>query len=171
MERVSDAIHDILVSTKNGTYSKLPFWGGTHVLTQLKNELWENYIPDRGASDYVESECLLAIFRIAYDYYNNGFCNNLSDAAQYLIIHSDEDDKYLTATLQEILPFTHNHTISIPQYTDLDFTNKLNYVMVWTIYKLVKAIEDKTLRRAEINGCRGIPPLSDIENCDYNDDY
>lgn len=60
------------------------FWDRTHPLTPLVDRLEEKFIPPDGATKFVESELLRASSRLHYDYYNNGFGNNMSQAIAYI---------------------------------------------------------------------------------------
>jgi len=60
------------------------FWGNDHELSPLAEQLSELYIPMSGATPFVESEVLRAAIKIHYDYYNNGFGNNMSQSVRYI---------------------------------------------------------------------------------------
>lgn len=48
------------------------------------NKLFEEFVPDCGATKTIGGEVLRAASRIYYDAYNNGFYNNTSGALNYL---------------------------------------------------------------------------------------
>lgn len=65
----------------------------------MKNTYWNNkgryqedfdrmsndLMPAMGAADTVAGELIRSANRIAYDFYNNGFCNNTTGAAKFLM--------------------------------------------------------------------------------------
>lgn len=62
----------------------MKFWNNEHPLTEECDRLFELLVPDAGKSDYLVGECLRAASRIYYDHYNNGSCNNVTGAWNFL---------------------------------------------------------------------------------------
>ena len=60
------------------------FWANNHPLSPLAQELSDAMIPASGPTRFVESEVLRAVMRLHYDYFNNGFGNNMSQAVAYI---------------------------------------------------------------------------------------
>jgi hypothetical protein len=60
------------------------FWFNNHPLTPMATTLFEQFIPAEGPTAYVESEVVRAVLRLNYDFYNNGFGNNMSEAVAYI---------------------------------------------------------------------------------------
>lgn len=50
----------------------------------MADKLFAKYIPSKGKTLWVESEVVRAMNCLHYDYYNNGFCNNMSEAMAYI---------------------------------------------------------------------------------------
>jgi len=61
------------------------FLNGQHDLVPLAERLNREFIPVEGATLYVESELLRAANRLSWDYYNNGWGNNMSQAVAYIV--------------------------------------------------------------------------------------
>jgi hypothetical protein len=80
------------------------FWEGTHKDMALYKKLYEKYIPMSGASNCVEGELLRAANRIAYECYNNGFCNNKSQEFAYLSNYFNGSEFFKEA-LEVIRPY------------------------------------------------------------------
>ena len=61
------------------------FWEETHQKTKKLKKIWEEFIPNIGWTVHEETNIFLAINRIVYDAYNNGWgCNNRSPELDYL---------------------------------------------------------------------------------------
>ena len=57
-------------------------------LYQDKVDFLEEYVPDSGASEYVETELFRAASKIYYDLYNNGFGNQWESVIEYVNKHN-----------------------------------------------------------------------------------
>lgn len=66
-----------MTTTKN-------FWNRNHELSPDLLRLEGELVPLSGKADTLEGEFIRAIGRLGYDFYNNGFCNNTSDALDFL---------------------------------------------------------------------------------------
>ena len=62
----------------------MKFWNNEHPLNADYDRLSELLVPISGKSDYLVGECLRAASRIYYDHYNNGSCNNVTGAWNFL---------------------------------------------------------------------------------------
>jgi hypothetical protein len=60
------------------------FWSGRHALSPTLEDLQRRLVPLEGPTAYVETELLRASNRIGYDYFNNGFGNDVSQAVAYI---------------------------------------------------------------------------------------
>ncbi len=65
----------------------MTYWGNDGEQQAAYDKLWSELVPPEGACTTIEGECLRAISRIYYDFYNNGFGNNWSGAFNWLIRH------------------------------------------------------------------------------------
>jgi len=63
------------------------YWDNDGKYQKMYNAAWKQLVPAQGECDNDTAECLRAISRIGYDYYNNGFCN--------LWQRWDDDDDYV----------------------------------------------------------------------------
>ena len=70
------------------------YWDNEGKYQEQYNKAWEQLIPARGAAKSGWPECLRAISRIGYEYYNNGFCNLWQGHEEY-----DGDDHYDVYTM------------------------------------------------------------------------
>lgn len=62
----------------------MKFWNNDHHLAANYNRLYDMLVPDSGPSEHLVGECLRAASRIYYDHYNNGSCNNVTGAWNFL---------------------------------------------------------------------------------------
>ncbi len=60
------------------------FWNGRHELTPVLHDLHKRHIPTEGPSLYLETELMRASARLSWDYFNNGFGNNMSQPVAYI---------------------------------------------------------------------------------------
>ncbi|MFZ3482073.1 hypothetical protein [Sphingomonas sp. 3-13AW] len=60
------------------------FAGNNHPLSDLVTEMEKRFIPPEGPTAYIEAELLRACNRISWDYFNNGFGNDMSHAVAYI---------------------------------------------------------------------------------------
>jgi hypothetical protein len=77
---------------KTADWRVCSFWANNHPLKDRKDALWDNLIPEADQAETLEGECLRAACRLAYDGFNNGFCNNYSGAVKFLMEHFDHPD-------------------------------------------------------------------------------
>jgi len=73
------------------------FWNHTHKLSQISEKIQERLIPAMGSCSTLAGELLRAASRIYYDHYNNGSCNNVTGAWNFL---EDEGSRYINEHLQ-----------------------------------------------------------------------
>lgn len=64
------------------------FRDGEHPLSAKKDAMWEKFVPAMGSTKSVEAELFLAANRLGHDYYNNGMCNNVNYAMDFIKEHS-----------------------------------------------------------------------------------
>lgn len=55
------------------------------------NSIFEEFVPASGKADTLAGECVRAISRINYDFYNNGFGNNTSGALNFVKGYIDDE--------------------------------------------------------------------------------
>jgi len=60
------------------------FWAGDHALQPLLADVEKRLMTAEGPTAYLETEVLRAASRIGYDYFNNGFGNDVSQAVAYI---------------------------------------------------------------------------------------
>lgn len=71
------------------------YWIGTGKYQDLYNDFYDYFVPTEGESNDKYGELLRSISRITYDYYNNGWGNDVSDFVDYLETHKMELSNYL----------------------------------------------------------------------------
>lgn len=54
---------------------KASFWNGKHELSSEQERVFEKFVPPMGRTEYLQAECLRALARVYYDFYNNGWGN------------------------------------------------------------------------------------------------
>jgi hypothetical protein len=90
---------DDMFSSQDTTTGKYWRGGGDSEYQQL----WNQLVPASGAAPTVEGELLRAASRLYYDWYNNGFGNNTSGAANFI---KNYGDYYVVArAIQTIEPY------------------------------------------------------------------
>ena len=62
---------------------KNSYWDKTGKFQKQFDKLTEELMPDSGDSDTLHGQLITACNRIAYDYYNNGFCNTYEQVDNY----------------------------------------------------------------------------------------
>lgn len=60
------------------------FWAGDHDLQPLLADVESRLMTAEGPTLYLETEVLRSASRISYDYFNNGFGNDVSQAVAYI---------------------------------------------------------------------------------------
>lgn len=60
------------------------FWAGNHALQPLLADIENRLMTKEGPTLYMETEVLRSASRISYDYFNNGFGNDVSQAVAYI---------------------------------------------------------------------------------------
>lgn len=78
------------------------YWNNT---PEEFNQLYKKLIPDSGACETLEGELLRSANRLYYDYYNNGFGNNVSGAENFLRNFGGSSHK-LMQSLNILHPYT-----------------------------------------------------------------
>lgn len=64
------------------------FWNNDHPLSKELSRLWDQYMPVKGPTEYIETELLRAANRLIYDWYNNGWgVNNKTAELEFLQNH------------------------------------------------------------------------------------
>lgn len=74
------------------------FWGGTHPLQSLQEQLHKNLVPTHDSAPTPHGELLRCLTKIYYDVYNNGFCN--ADALDAEIAHAQSNIEQLKKFMQ-----------------------------------------------------------------------
>lgn len=67
----------------------ISFWNNNHPLQSLYNELYDSLVPSHGSAETLAGEVIRAATKLYYDYYNNGLCNNVTGAVDFLNKHID----------------------------------------------------------------------------------
>ena len=104
---------DDLFSQKDTTVGK--YWSGDNTHYQ---DVWDQLVPANGPASTLEGELLRAASRLYYDWYNNGFGNNTSGAANFLAQNCKGGLPLLTA-LRTINPYIRGNN----QFADDDSKN------------------------------------------------
>lgn len=60
------------------------YWNRTGKYQAEYEQMVENFMPISGAADTLAGELIRAATRLAYDFYNNGMCNNTTGAVNFL---------------------------------------------------------------------------------------
>jgi hypothetical protein len=60
------------------------FWAGDHALQPVLADVEKRLMTVEGPTAYLETEVLRSASRISYDYFNNGFGNDVSQAVAYI---------------------------------------------------------------------------------------
>lgn len=60
------------------------FWNRNHPLQNVLMDVENRLMTTEGPTPYLETEVLRAASRISYDYFNNGFGNDVSQAVAYI---------------------------------------------------------------------------------------
>lgn len=145
---------------------KAKFWNHTHELSAKQEECWNKYVPMSGNTEYVESEALRAIGRLYYDFYNNGWCNNMSQAVSFLrgyffldkiqLSNLSECSRVLSiledeqeAMEDEDWRFERREGIDI--FEDLKVIEALESIAEAVLKKLIAAEEAGTLTKADVD--------------------
>lgn len=93
------------------------YWNNTGKYQAEYDKAWSELVPSSGSSEYVEGENLRAATRIYYDYFNNGFGNNLTGAYNWLKNH-----EFINQSMAYVLGEYANCQVA-PRY-DNQFTDK-----------------------------------------------
>jgi hypothetical protein len=104
---------DDLFSQKDTTVGK--YWRGDNTHYQ---DVWNQLVPASGPAPTLEGELLRSASRLYYDWYNNGFGNNTSGAANFLAQNCNGGLPLLTA-LRTINPYIRGNN----QFADDDSKN------------------------------------------------
>jgi hypothetical protein len=98
------------------------YWNqqGKHQATWI--EMFEKHVPGSGNCPTVGGEAIRAANKLYYDGYNNGFCNNTSGPAKYLIEFNRRymHDTAFSDVMRSILPKTNTGGYSTPDCDVMD---------------------------------------------------
>lgn len=100
----------------------MKYWNKTGEYQDKWDELFQDHVPPMGPSKTLGGEAIRACGKIYYDAYNNGFCNNTSNAINFLkeythMVNIKFDDVY--AELHEPCVRDDGYTRICPQISEM----------------------------------------------------
>ena len=112
----------------------MKYWNNEGTYQAEYEKLAEELMPPMGASGTVGGEMLRAVSRIYHDAYNNGFCNNTSDAFNYLAeMGSSELDVIMTPLAG---------AVNTGDYTEFETGDKIDTALDMMVDHVVKMLID-----------------------------
>lgn len=145
---------------------KAKFWNHTHELSEKQSQLWDQYVPDSGNTEFVETEALRAISRLYYDFYNNGWCNEMQPAIDFLRGYFFVDKEQLSnlGECTRVLSILRDHEEESEEFgwgyrdrepydifEDEAVIDALESLVEKVVMKLITAEEHNLLTRADID--------------------
>lgn len=144
-------------------WKDISFWNNNHALKPVYDKLWDELVPEDGKCETIEGECLRASSRLAYDCFNNGFCNNTSGALKWLVQEFDHPEMIRVATM--LAPYTNGFSgESVGGVVLVDY-------LAQEVTKAVAAVETYTPNSQDLFSLQDPDDWGDEEDDEWEDDY